>query len=226
MALWAEWMSNESPPWAAIRATQAKRVSPLDKQPGVRPIHVGEIYQRLWAKQNIASSGESAKVACGNVQLCAGLEAGVEGNLHAVREMWPDSGGYDEDDEEDDAENPFTEILEMMRQAEDGAEIEGPEMESPGCSLVDASNGFNELNKYAMFWNIRHRWPSGARFAFNSYRHNLTLVVRTSDAEAAYWVEGQEGLSQGDPLAMLLYGIALMPLAERMQEAVPGALQP
>ena len=135
MALWAEWMSNESPPWAAIRATQAKGVSPLDNQPGVRPIHVGEIYQRLWAKQNIASSGESAKVACGNVQLCAGLEAGVEGNLHAVREMWPDSGGYDENEEEDDAENPFTEILEMMRQAEDGAEIEGPEMESPGCSL-------------------------------------------------------------------------------------------
>eukprot|EP00956_Cyclotella_meneghiniana_P019732 scaffold34249_cov24-Cyclotella_meneghiniana.AAC.2 len=104
----------------------------------------------------------------------------------------------------------------MVRQAEDGAEIEGPEMESPGCSLVDASNGFNEMNK----------WPSGARFAFDSYRHNLTLVVRTGDAEAAYWLEGQEGLSQGDPLAMLLYGIALMPLAERMQDAVPGALQP
>ena len=225
MALWTEWLANESPPWAAIRASQAKRVSPLDKQPGVRPLHVGEIYQRLWAKQTIKSAGEAAKVACGNVQLCAGLEAGVEGNLHAVREMWPEAGGYEED-EEAAANNPFTAILETMEAAEDGCEIEGPEMESPGVTLVDATNGFNELSKYAMLWNVRHRWAAGARFAFNSYRHNLTLVVRTNDAEAAYWLEGQEGISQGDPLAMLLYGVALMPLAERMQQAVPSALQP
>ncbi|KAL3795565.1 hypothetical protein ACHAWO_009861 [Cyclotella atomus] len=225
MALWAEWMANESPPWAAIRAVNAKRLAPLDKKPGVRPVHVGEIYQRLWAKQTIASAGESAKTACGNVQLCAGLEAGVEGNLHAVREYWPEAGGF-EDDEDAAANNPFTEILEMMQDAEDGAEFEGPPMENPGVTLVDAANGFNELNRYAMLWNVRHRWAAGARFAFNSYRHFLTLVVRTDDAEDAYWLEGQEGLSQGDPFAMLLYGIALMPLAERMLEAVPGALQP
>lgn len=225
MALWAEWMANDCPPWAAIRAVNAKRLVPLDKKPGVRPVHVGEIYQRLWAKQTIASAGESAKTACGNVQLCAGLEAGVEGNLHAVREYWPDSGGFEED-EEAAANNPFTEILEMMQNAEDGEEFNGPPLENPGVTLVDAANGFNELGRYAMLWNVRHRWAAGARFAFNSYRHFLTLVVRTDDAEDAYWLQGQEGLSQGDPFAMLLYGIALMPLAERMKEAVPGALQP
>ena len=93
-------------------------------------------------------------------------------------------GGYKED-EEAAANNPFTAILETMEAAEDGCEVEGPEMESPGVTFVDATYGFNELSKYAMLWNVRHRWAAGARFAFNSYCHNLTLVVRTNDAEAA-----------------------------------------
>ena len=34
-------------------------------------------------------------------------------------------------------------------------------------TLVDACNGFNELSRLAMVWTVRHRWPAGARFAFN-----------------------------------------------------------
>jgi hypothetical protein len=33
----------------------------------------------------IRATGDEAKVACSNVQLCAGLEAGIEGAVHAVR---------------------------------------------------------------------------------------------------------------------------------------------
>ena len=33
--------------------------------------------------------------------------------------------------------------------------------------LVDDRNGFNELSRLAMLWTVRHRWPDGARFAFN-----------------------------------------------------------
>eukprot|EP00957_Ditylum_brightwellii_P017652 1329895-Ditylum_brightwellii.AAC.1 len=40
-----------------------------------------------------------------------------------------------------------------------------------GTTLVDARNGFNELSRMAMLWTVRHRWPSGARFMFNCYRH-------------------------------------------------------
>ena len=42
LALWSEWLSNESPPYAAYRALNAKRAVALDKKPGVRPLGIGE----------------------------------------------------------------------------------------------------------------------------------------------------------------------------------------
>jgi hypothetical protein len=63
----------------------SKRLVALDKEPGVRPVAIGEIWQRCIEKGNLKSSGAEAKRACGSVQLCAGLEAGIEGALHAVR---------------------------------------------------------------------------------------------------------------------------------------------
>ena len=43
--------------------------------------------------------------------------------------------------------------------------------EPSGTTLVDAHNGFNELSRLVMLWTVRHRWPDGARFAFNCYKH-------------------------------------------------------
>ena len=44
--------------------------------------------------------------------------------------------------------------------------------------LVDAHNGFNKLSRLTMLWTVRHRWPSGTRFAFNCYRHWAQLLLR------------------------------------------------
>jgi hypothetical protein len=85
MADWVEWLSNGSPPWAAYCALMCRRLVALDKQPGVRPVAIGEIWQRCIAKGNLTGSGAEAKGACGSVQLCAGLETGIEGALHMVR---------------------------------------------------------------------------------------------------------------------------------------------
>ena len=41
------------------------------------------------------------------------------------------------------------------------------EAEPSGTTLIDARNGFNKLSRLAMLWTVRHRWPTGARFAFN-----------------------------------------------------------
>jgi hypothetical protein len=51
--------------------------------------------------------------------------------------------------------------------------------------------------------------------AFNSYRHSAILVMLS-----------KEGVTQGYPFAMLLYGVALTPLARSLREAVPEAPQP
>ena len=41
------------------------------------------------------------------------------------------------------------------------------EVEPSRTTLVGARNGFNELIRLAMLWTVWHRWPVGARFAFN-----------------------------------------------------------
>jgi hypothetical protein len=73
------------PPWAAYPALMCRRLVVLDKQPGVRPMAIGEIWHQCIAKGNLAGLGAQAKGACGSVQLCTGLEASIEGLLHAVR---------------------------------------------------------------------------------------------------------------------------------------------
>ena len=45
---------------------------------------IGETLCRSLAKLVMRAAGDQAKTACGNIQLCAGLEAGIEGDTHAV----------------------------------------------------------------------------------------------------------------------------------------------
>ena len=56
----------------------------LDKRPGVRPVGIGETLRRALAKLVMREAGDQAKMACGNLQLCAGLKAGIDGATHAV----------------------------------------------------------------------------------------------------------------------------------------------
>ena len=60
------------------------RLVALDKCPGVRPVGIGEVWRRAIAKCVLGECGDDAKAACGSTQLCAGLEAGIEGAIHAV----------------------------------------------------------------------------------------------------------------------------------------------
>ena len=74
----------------------ANRLVALNKCPGVRPVGIGEIWRRLFAKTVLILAGEEAKEVCGDEQLCAGLEAGIEGGIHAARAEWIE---YEEDEE-------------------------------------------------------------------------------------------------------------------------------
>ena len=61
------------------------RLIALDKQPGIRPVSVGETWQRLMAKCLLQVMGPEAKAACGTIQLPEGVEAGIKGAIHAMR---------------------------------------------------------------------------------------------------------------------------------------------
>ena len=36
-----------------------------------------------------------------------------------------------------------------------------------GFLLIDVRNAFNEENRTAIIWAVRHEWPRGAQFTFN-----------------------------------------------------------
>ena len=64
------------------------RLIALDKSPGIRPVGIGETWRRLLAKCLLRVSGQEANTACGTDQLVGGMEAGIEGAIHAARLQW------------------------------------------------------------------------------------------------------------------------------------------
>ena len=73
-----------------------------------------------------------------------------------------------------------------------------------------------------MLWAVRHECPSGAQFTFNCYRHWATLVVRDIGDGSGHFLHSKEGVTQGDPLAMIAYGIGVLPLIRELREAHPA----
>ena len=51
---------------------------------GVRPVGIGETLERTIAKLVMRAAGDQANTACGSLQLCAGIEASIEGATHSV----------------------------------------------------------------------------------------------------------------------------------------------
>ena len=77
-------MANPLPPWAAYCTLMACCLLVIDKIQGIRPVGIEEMLRQDLAKPVMRAAGDQAKTACGNLQLCAGLKAGIEGATHAV----------------------------------------------------------------------------------------------------------------------------------------------
>ena len=274
----ADWIANPPPPpWDPYHALMACRLVALDKRPGFHPVQIGETLRRALAKLVTRAAGDQAKISCGNLQLCAVLEAGIEGTtytfgyqrLERVREQRGDeekmeaTEGVEEEEEEGIPEglnNFITETAGTEEAAAEGltvalgtasqdmeveedrgseGEDEGgetqralgalefrtQEAEPSGNTLIDARNGFNKLSHLEMLWTVQHRWTAGVRFAFNCHRHWAQLLLR-HPGEPSITILSREGVTQGDPLSMVLYGITLTPLAEELKAVDLGLLSP
>ena len=77
-----------------------------------------------------------------------------------------------------------------------------------------------KLKKYttykyiAALWNARVKWPRGSRFLFNIYRGYAALILKGT----TYHILSKEGITQGDPLSMLMYAIAVLPLTQALSD--------
>ena len=85
---------------------------------------IGENFRRALAKLVMRAAGDQAKTECGNLHLCSGLEASIEGATHTVGQRRLDQV-WEQRGDEDKAE------------VTEGVEEEGGE----GIAI-----GFNNLN--------------------------------------------------------------------------------
>eukprot|EP00957_Ditylum_brightwellii_P118216 9016738-Ditylum_brightwellii.AAC.1 len=61
----------------------------------------------------------------------------------------------------------------------------------------------------AMMWHVHHIWPAGSRYSFNTYHHWKLLAVHSGVN-----IRNKEGVMQGDPLAMILYALGVLPIID------------
>ena len=151
----------------------ACRLIVLNKNPGTRPIGIGDTARRIIAKAVLFIAASDIQNAAGCLQLCGGQMSGIEAAVHATRSAF----------ESDNVE---------------------------AVLLVDATNAFNCINRQAALQNIRRLCPTIATILINSYRSNIDLFM---DGEV---IPSQEGTTQGDPLAMVMYGLATIPLIRKL----------
>ena len=62
-----------------------------------------------------------------------------------------------------------------------------------------------------MLWAVQNEWPSVAQCTFNCYLQWDTLVIRDGGGTRDL-IYRKEGVTQGYPLAIILYGIGVLTL--------------
>ena len=151
----------------------ASRLILLNKNPGLRPIGIGETLRRIIGKTVARLLKQDVVDSVGSLQVCAGQDAGCEAAIHA---LWT-----------------------IFQQEETEAVM-----------LIDVSNAFNSINRKAFLHNVKVICPSIATFTNNCYCSPARLfVVGGTEIQSA------EGTTQGDPIAGLVYAIAIIPLILR-----------
>lgn len=67
------------------------RLIALGKNPGVRPIGIGEVCRRIISKAILKIVGNDVLEAAGPLQLCAGQDGGCEAVVHSIRQIFAES---------------------------------------------------------------------------------------------------------------------------------------
>ena len=88
LSLTAKRLSTELVDPASIAPLMACRLIALDKNPGVRPIGIGDTARRIIAKSILNITRQDIQDAAGSLQLCAGQISGTEAAVHTVRSLF------------------------------------------------------------------------------------------------------------------------------------------
>ena len=69
----------------------ACRLIPINKNPGLRPIGIGECLRRIIGKAVTNILKGDIQEQAGSLQLCSGVKGGIEANIHAMRAIYDDA---------------------------------------------------------------------------------------------------------------------------------------
>ena len=89
---------------------------------------------------------------------------------------------------------------------------------------MDARTAFNDGKRSAILWTVRQKWPSGARFTSNCYKQCALLLIRSNDGESSMCLNSKEGVTRGDLIYMVIYGVEMLPLTTKIQEDIPSRI--
>jgi hypothetical protein len=84
---------------------------------------------------------------------------------------------------------------------------------SDGILLIDADNAFNRVNRGVALWNVQFTCPAMKHVLINFYRSPTRILM---NGDGNFELLSQEGTTQGCPLAMAMYAIALVPLLKQL----------
>ena len=79
---------SESNITSSLEAFLACRLIPLDKNPGLRPIGVGEVLRRIAGKVVMTVIKTDVEETVGSLQVCGGQSGGCEAAIHAMRTIY------------------------------------------------------------------------------------------------------------------------------------------
>ena len=79
--------------------------------------------------------------------------------------------------------------------------------------LVDATNAFNTLNRKVALQNMRYICPALETVLTNCYQSSTRLLVSGGGE-----ILSKEGTTQGDPLGMVMFALAIVPLIMKLME--------
>ena len=86
----ARRLCTEEIPFQSIESLTACRLIALDKNPGIRPIGIGEILRRIIGKCVMTVTKGDITESSGPLQTCAGHKSGIEAAIHAMAEIYDD----------------------------------------------------------------------------------------------------------------------------------------
>ena len=82
-----------------------------------------------------------------------------------------------------------------------------------GIIQVDANNAFNTINRKSFIHNIKIICPEISTYVVNCYQHPARLFV-----VGGIEIKSLEGTTQGDPTAMYIYALGILPLITLISE--------